>query len=107
MRDAVEEVGGAVDRIDDPPRLGRIARDGAAFLKMEAPVGPGVAEFLYQRLLGALVGHRDKVCRSLSADLKLLDLAEVSAMRGAALRAARCMTVMRPEWETINLPMSA
>jgi hypothetical protein len=39
VRDAVEEVAGAVERIDDPARLGRIALDRAAFLELEAPVG--------------------------------------------------------------------
>ena len=79
MRDAVEEVGGAVERIDDPPRLVGIALDLAAFLEQHAPVGPRVAQFLDDRLLGALVGHRDEVGRALAADLQLLDLAEVAA----------------------------
>ena len=78
MRDAVEEVGGAVERIDDPARLVGIALDLAAFLEQEAPVGPRVAQFLDDRLLGALVGHRDEVGRPLAADLQLLDLAEVA-----------------------------
>ena len=75
---AVEEVGGAVERIDDPARLVRIALDLAAFLEQHAPVGPGVAQLLDERLLGALVGHRHEVGRALAADLELLDLAEVA-----------------------------
>ena len=50
----------------------------AAFLEQQAPVGPGVAQFLDQGLLGALVGHRDEIGRPLAADLQLLDLAEVA-----------------------------
>ncbi len=79
MRHAVEEVGGAIERVDDPARLVRIALDLAAFLEQHAPVGPGVAQLLDDRLLGALVGHRHEVGRSLAADLQLLDLAEVAA----------------------------
>ena len=78
MRNSVEEVGGAIERIDDPARLGRIALDLAAFLEQHAPVGARVAKFLDDRLLGALVGHRDEVGRALAADLQLLDLAEVA-----------------------------
>src|SRR3546814_1008773 len=40
MRDAVEEIGGAVQRIDDPALLSRIARDLAAFPQPDTPVGP-------------------------------------------------------------------
>ena len=79
MGHAVQEVGGAVERIDDPPRLVGIAGDFAAFLEQEAPVGPGVAKLVDKRLLGALVGHRHEVGRALAADLQLLDLAEVAA----------------------------
>ena len=60
-----------------------IALDLAAFLEQQAPVGPGVAQLLDDRLLGALVGHRDEVGRALAADLQLLDLAEVAAQAAA------------------------
>ena len=58
MRDAVEEVGGAVERIDDPARLGRIALDLAAFLEQQAPVGPRVAKLVDDGLLGLLSAMR-------------------------------------------------
>ena len=64
MGDAVKEVGRAIERVDDPARLGGIALDLAAFLEQHAPVGPGVAKLLDDRLLGALVGHRDEVRRA-------------------------------------------
>ena len=90
MRHAVEEVGRAIERVDDPPRLVGIAGDLAAFLEQHAPVGPRGAQFLDDRLLGALVGHRHEIGRALAADLELLDLAEVApqARRGLA-RGAR------------------
>src|SRR3546814_4008367 len=73
MGDAVEKVRRAVDRIDDPARLGRIARDRAALLHQEAPLGAGVAELLHYRLLGALVGHGHDVGSPLAADLHFFD----------------------------------
>ena len=85
MRDAVQEVGRAIQRIDDPARLGRIAGDLAAFLQEHAPVGTRLAQFLDQRFLGALVGHRHEVRRPLAADLEMLDLAEVAAQARAGL----------------------
>ncbi len=58
MRNAVQEVGGAVERIDDPDigLVGAFAR--AAFLADEAVAGPRLGQFLVKRLLGALVGER-------------------------------------------------
>ncbi len=85
MRDAVEEVGGAVERIDDPARLVRIAGDLAALLDQEAPVGARLLQFLDQRVLGAPVGHRHEVGRPLAADLEVLDLVEVAAQLGTGL----------------------
>src|SRR6185369_4953481 len=79
VRYAVEEVGRAIQRIDDPPRLVGVARDLAAFLEQHAPVGPGVPKLVDDGLLGALVGHRHEVGRTLAADLQMLDLAEVAA----------------------------
>ena len=79
MRDAVEEVGGSIERIDDPARLGGIALDHPAFLEQHAPVGPGVAKLLDQGLLGALVGHRHEIGRTLLRHLQLLDLVIVAA----------------------------
>ena len=78
MRDAVKEVGGAVERIDDPARLVGIALDLAAFLEQHAPVGPRLAELVDDRLFRALVRHGDEIAGPFAADLELLDLAEVA-----------------------------
>ena len=75
----MEEIRGAVQGIDDPARLVRIAGNLAAFLEQHAPVGTRIAQFLDDGLLGALVGQRHEVRRALAADLQLLDLAEVAA----------------------------
>ena len=53
LRDAVQEIGGAVERIDDPG-VGRVgAVVAAAFLAEEAVAGPRLGQFGAERLLGA------------------------------------------------------
>src|SRR5690349_14721016 len=61
LRDAVQEVGGAVQGIDDPGvgLVGALAR--AAFLADEAIARPRLGEVLVEYLLGALVGLADEV----------------------------------------------
>src|SRR5438270_629316 len=79
MGNAVEEVGRSIEGVDDPPGLDRVALDLAALLEQHAPVRARIPELLDDRLLGALVGHRDEVRRTLAADLQVLDLAKVTA----------------------------
>ncbi len=58
VRDAVEEIGGPIQRIDDEARLGRIAGDLAAFLEQEVPVrtrGLEFAEIVSSACLSAMV----------------------------------------------------
>ena len=82
----MQEVGGAVERIDDPGMalVGAFAR--ATFLADEAVTGPRLGKVLVQHLLGALVGLGDEVGRPLQRHLQVLDLAEVAleAAAGAA-----------------------
>src|SRR5262249_2106374 len=86
LRDAVQEVRGAVERIDDPGM--RLVRTlgAAAFLAEETVAGPRFRELGAQDLLGAMVGGADEIARSLDRDLEMLDLAEVAleAARGLA-----------------------
>ena len=86
LRNAVQEIGGAVERIDDPgvALVGALAN--AAFLADEAVARPRLGEVGVQHLLGALVGHGDEIGGSLQRHLKILDLAEVAleAAAGAA-----------------------
>ena len=100
MGDAVEEVGGAVDRIDDPARLGRIALDRAAFLEQQAPVRAGVAQLLDQVCSACLSAMETKSAGPLRLTWSCSTSPKSRRSRGAALRAARVMTVMRPEWLT-------
>ncbi len=78
MRHAVQEVGGAVERIHDPGVVGIAARDGAALLHQEAEVRPRLLQLLADRALGFVVGGGDEVARPLGRDLELRDLAEVA-----------------------------
>ena len=83
VRNAVQEVGGAVERIDDPHigLVGALAR--AAFLADEAVAGPGLGQFVVERLLRALVGRGDEIRRTFQRDLQILDLAEIALQRAA------------------------
>ena len=88
MRNAVQEIGGAVERIDDPA-MGLVgAGASAAFLAEEAVFGPRLGEFLAHDFFGAPVGGGDEIARALQRDLKVLDLAEIAleAAAGAARR---------------------
>src|SRR3984957_11167470 len=86
LRDAVQEIGGAVERIDDPgvALVGAFAR--APFLADEAVTPPRLGEVVVQHLLGALVGQGDEIRRPLQRHLEIFHLAEVTleAAAGAA-----------------------
>ena len=84
-RDAVQEVGRAVERIDDPAMLGVLAFDLAALLHQEAPVRAGARQFIEDDLLGPPVGIGDEVGRALHRDLEVLHLAEVAGKRATGL----------------------
>ena len=86
LRDAVQEVGGAVERIDDPGVALVLAFAGAAFFADEAVTRARLGEVGVQHLLGAPVGHGDEIGRSLQRHLEMFDLAEVAleAAAGAA-----------------------
>ena len=60
LREAVDEVGGAVERIDDPDVLG-LAFAASGFLGEEAMVRIGVPDDADDRLLGRLVHLRHAV----------------------------------------------
>ncbi len=83
MRHGVQEVGGAVERVDDPG-VGLVgALDHAALFAEEAVAGPRLQQFLEQRLFGLEVGGADIVGRALLGHLQFGHLAEV-ARQGAA-----------------------
>src|SRR5262249_12473645 len=61
--------------------VGAFAR--AALFADEAVAGPRLGEIGIEHLLGALVGERDEIRRSLQRYLQIFDLAEI-AIEGAA-----------------------
>ena len=81
----MQEIGGAVERIDDPAvrLVGALAH--AAFLAEKAVAGPRLAQFGEQRLLGAAVGGGDEIGRALERDLQLLQFAEIALERARGL----------------------
>ncbi len=85
MRDRVEEVGRAVERVDDEARLAGFADDLARLFHQEPPARTVAAEFVIEGALGGLVGLRHEVGRALLRDLEMLDLAKVTAQLGAGL----------------------
>ena len=62
LRDAEEEVDGAVERVDDPAHAAR-ALAVAALLPQDAVVGPGGRDPLADQPLGVVVGLGDEVGR--------------------------------------------
>src|SRR5215813_8115418 len=78
MRDAVQEIRCAVERIDDPAVAWVAARDLAAFLEQEAIAGARALQLVFQGALGLQIRGRDELAGPLYRDLKLLDLAEVA-----------------------------
>ena len=85
MRNAVEKVAGAVERIDDEARLVGLAGNLTPLFHQEAPPGASGAQFVPQRPLGGLVSLGDEVRRALAADLQMLDLAEIATQAPARL----------------------
>ena len=78
MRDAVQEIGGAVERIDDPAMRPVGADMGAAFLAEKAVIRPRLGELLAQDRFGAVIGGGDEIARPFHRHLQVLDLAEIA-----------------------------
>ncbi len=86
VRDAVQEIGGAVERVDNPAVGFVRAFARAAFLAKEPVTGAGLVEIVPQHLLGLAVGGGDEIARPLQRHLKVLDLAEIALERAAGAR---------------------
>ena len=83
MGNAVQEVQGAVERIDDPA-VGLVAAFAYAALLAEKAVARARAlELLAHDLLGPVVGGGREIRRPLDRDLQTLDLAEVALEHAA------------------------
>ena len=87
VRDGVQEVGGAVQRVDDPG-VGLVGPlDQAALLAKEAVAGAGLGQRFEDHLLGLEVGGGDEIGRRLFGHLQLAEFAEIAVE--AARRLAR------------------
>ena len=78
VRNAVQEVGGAVERIDDPAMALVGAGMGAAFLAEETVIRPRLGKFFAHDRFGLAVGGSDEIARPLQRHLQVLDLAEIA-----------------------------
>ncbi len=78
VRHAVQEVGGSVQRVDDPAPGPVLRPGGAGFLHQEGVAGARLVQFLLQRLFGAQIGLGDEIGRAFDADLQLLDFGKVA-----------------------------
>jgi hypothetical protein len=85
MRHGVHEIGGAVDRVDDP-QVGLVGPlDHAALLAQEAVAGAGLHQQFVEGVLGPDVGGGDEVAGALARHLQLRHLAEVAQHRAGGL----------------------
>ena len=81
----MEEIGGAVERVDDPAMGFVVALPAAAFLAEETVARPRLGELRVQNLFGAAVCRRDEIRRAFHRDLQVLDLAIVALETAAGL----------------------
>src|SRR3546814_17950913 len=85
MRDAVKEIGSAVQWIDDPAETRVLALLLADFLHHIAPVGSRLHQDFANVLFGLVIGGRDSIGGTFARHLTRLDLVEVTAHPGRAL----------------------
>jgi hypothetical protein len=83
LRNAVQEIGRAVERIDNPGM--RLVRAGplAPFLAEKAIARSGLDQLFVQDFFGPAVGGADEIGRPFHGDLQVLDLAEIPLERAA------------------------
>ena len=99
----MQEVGGAVERIDDPA-VGLVgALDRAPLLHQEAVAGPGLRQLPEHRLLGAVVGGGDEVAGPFTDTCSCSTSPKSRASPRPALRAAAIITFIRAEAGMLGL----
>ena len=81
----MEEVGRAVEWIDDPAVRLVGTLDDALLLHEEAIAGPRLRQLLEEDLFRLLVGGGDEVARTLDRHLQVLDLAEIALQAAPGL----------------------
>ena len=76
--DAVQEIGGAVEGVDDPAEAFVLAFKLAAFLQQEAVGRTRFLELFLEDFLGFMIRLGDEIAGALAGYLQLLDLAEIA-----------------------------
>ena len=85
QRNAVQEIGGAVERIDDPAMRAVGALDLFTFLAEEAVGGACLHQLVADDLLRLQIRLADEIARSLHGNLQVLHFAEIAAERLSCL----------------------
>ena len=85
LRNAVQEVGGAVERVHDPAMGFVVTVPAATLLAQERIAGPRLGELREQDFFGAPIGRGDEIGRSLQGHLQVFDLSEVALEASAGL----------------------
>ena len=78
LRNAVQEIRGAVDGIDDEAVRLVLAFDGARLFDQKAITGPRLAQLLDENAFGALVGGGDEIGGAFARHLQIFQLAEIA-----------------------------
>ncbi len=81
----MQEVRGAVERIDQPAVLSVLGFNLAGFFHQEAVIRAGAAQFRVDDLFGAAVCLADIVAGALERNLKILDFAKIASEAAAGL----------------------
>src|SRR5215472_4157491 len=85
VRNSVQKIQRAVERIDDPAVSLIAAFARATLLAQKTVAGTRMLELVAQDFLGAQVGGGDEIGRPLERGLQMLDLAEIALERAARL----------------------
>src|SRR5262244_268397 len=85
VRNSVQKIQRAVERIDDPAVSLVAAFARATLLAQKTVAGTRMLELVAQDFLGAQVGGGDEIGRPLERGLQMLDLAEIALERAARL----------------------
>src|SRR5215469_3259430 len=78
LGNAVQKIGGAIQRVDDESVSLVGAINGPRLLDEKSIPWPGAGKLLDQNPLGALIGDRNEIGWSLHRDLKILEFAKIA-----------------------------
>lgn len=80
----MQEIRGAVERIDQPAMLSVLGFDLAGFFHQEAEIRAGAAQFRIDDLFCAAVCLADIIAGAFEGNLEVLDFAEISGQAAAS-----------------------